>query len=138
MSVEKALVDVDALQDSIVGAYDLCHVRSSDVLDIIQELRAWRAQCVVAEEPEWEYGYELIELLHAFHRDIANQLIRTATKTPDVSSWAARAISLCGAAKWRRNVARRVFRLEHGHAAELEYRRELATKYPRAEWGSAL
>lgn len=79
-----------------------------------------------------------LELLHAFHRDIANQLIVTATKSPDVSTWAARAIGLCGAAKWRRNEARRVYRLEHGHTAELEYRRLLATKYPRAEWGAAL
>lgn len=79
-----------------------------------------------------------VELFHAFHRDIANQLIRTATKSPDVSAWAARAIGLCGAAKWRRNVSRAIFRAEHGVAAELEYRHQLATKYPRAEWGSAL
>lgn len=79
-----------------------------------------------------------LELLHAFHRDIANQLIVTATKSPDVSTWARRAIGLCGAAKRRRNVSRDIFRLEHGVQAELDYRRVLATKYPRAEWGAAL
>ena len=98
---------------------------------------------VFDENAFWEilttHGAErTVELFHAFHRDVANQLIRTATKSPDVSSWAARAIGLCGAAKWRRNMARRIYRLEHGVTAELEYRHQLATKYPRAEWGAAL
>lgn len=35
--------DLDDLEDSIVGSYDLCHVRASDVLDVIRELRIWRA-----------------------------------------------------------------------------------------------
>lgn len=47
MTVARSHVDLDALQDSVVGSYDLCHVRSSDVLDLIQELRAWRSTASV-------------------------------------------------------------------------------------------
>lgn len=81
---------------------------------------------------------DALDMFHAFHRKVANELIRTATDNPDASRWARRQIRLCGAAKWRRNTARRMFALKFGALAELRYRAELKAKYPRAEWGSAL
>lgn len=79
---------------------------------------------------------ETLELFHKFHRDIANQLIVRAVVDACESEWTRRAVNLCRAAKVRRDVARRVFQVEHGVAAELEFRQQLRRKYPRAVWGS--
>lgn len=79
---------------------------------------------------------ETLELFHKFHRDIANQLIVRAVTDACESEWTRRAVHVCRAAKVRRDVARRVFQVEHGVAAELEFRQALRRKYPRAVWGS--
>lgn len=40
-------VDLDELANSIVGSYDLCHVRASDVLDVIHELENARTTLAI-------------------------------------------------------------------------------------------
>lgn len=90
------------------------------------------------EFAEWvtEHGtVAATELMHRFHRKIANQLIRRACKDRLQSDWARRTIGLVQRAKKRRREVYRLFAAEFGYPARDELVARLDSRYPRAEWG---
>lgn len=78
-----------------------------------------------------------LELVTAFHRKVANQLIAAAVDTCE-GRWEVRTIALSRRAKKRRQELRRWYMARHGQRALQDEVFRLDAKYPRAEWGSAL
>lgn len=79
-----------------------------------------------------------LERVSKLHRVVANQLIRLAITDPADSDWAARAIWLCGKAKYRRRQLRRRYAETFDTERLALFIQNFNTLHPRAVWGSQL
>lgn len=117
------------------GFEDIEFIRPDNGFDRIKTV-IWRDRDFQAWVREVGTEQALVEVT-VFHRHVANQLISTATKDPDSSDWAARAIALCARLKGRRAGLRQRYAVESGWTALGVLVDRLKAEHPRAEWGTA-